>query len=277
MRHEAIESVIDVPGGRLRSFVRGSGPALVLIAGGRGDATRTEALANHLADRYTVLTYDRRGLSGSTTSAPAETFATHADDLSRLLGRLTGEPVQIYGTSFGALIALELAATDPERLGVVIAHEAPVIQLLPVSEQRAARHDLLDIENRFLTEGVAAGLERFAEVLDINPADREPDVETASAGPHQTPNAEFFLSHDLPVLRRHTVDLAALKASPARIVAGAGQNSGGLWPHRCARLLADELALPFEVFPGGHNGYAFRPRATADRIHQVLQGIGSVV
>src|SRR5689334_13992305 len=111
MRHEAMESVLDVPGGRLRSFVRGSGPTLVLIAGGRGDATRTGALASHLADRYTVLTYDRRGLSGSVTSAPAETLATHADDVSRLLGRVTGEPIHVYGTSIGALIALELAAT----------------------------------------------------------------------------------------------------------------------------------------------------------------------
>src|SRR5690348_8349037 len=73
MRYESTESVLEVPGGRLRSFVRGSGPALVLIAGGHGDASRTEALARHLAYQYTVLTYDRRGLSGSTTSAPATT------------------------------------------------------------------------------------------------------------------------------------------------------------------------------------------------------------
>jgi pimeloyl-ACP methyl ester carboxylesterase len=270
MPYEATESVLDVPGGRLRSFLRGSGPSLVLIAGGHGDATRTEALANHLADRYTVLTYDRRGLSGSTTSAPAKTLATHADDLSRLLGRRTAEPIHVYGTSFGALIALELAATNAERLGVVIAHEPPVIQLLPMSERRAAEQDLRDVESGFLTGGVGAGLQRFAEVLHIDPADGEPDVEVAAAGPRQMSNAEFFLTHDLPVLQRHAVDLAALKASPARIVAGGGQNSGSIWPHRCGRLLADELAVPFEAFPGGHNGYAFRPRATAERIHRVL-------
>jgi len=267
-----MESVLDVPGGRLRSFVRGSGPTLVLIAGGRGDATRTGALASHLADRYTVLTYDRRGLSGSTTSAPAETLATHADDVSRLLGRVTGEPIHVYGTSIGALIALELAATNPGRLGVVIAHEPPVTQLLPMSQRRAARQDLLDVEDKFLTEGVAAALERFAKVIDVDPADREADVEIASGGPHQASNAEFFLTHDLPLLRRHAVDLAALKASPARIVAGVGQTSGSIWPHRCATLLADELAVPVEEFPGGHNGYAYRPRATADRIHHVIQG-----
>jgi pimeloyl-ACP methyl ester carboxylesterase len=197
--------------------------------------------------------------------------ATHAEDASRLLGRLTAEPVHVYGASFGALIALELATTNPERLGVVIAHEPPVTQLLPMSEQRDAGRDLQDVENRFLADGAAAALQRFADFLDIDAADREPDVEVPAAGSQQMSNAEFFLTHDLPVLRRHAVDFVTLKASPARIVAGVGQSSGSIWPHRCARLLADELALPFEVFPGGHNGYAFRPRATADRIHRVLQ------
>ncbi|MDP9867834.1 MULTISPECIES: hypothetical protein [Streptosporangium] len=35
-----------------------------------------EALATCLADRCTVLTYDRRGLSGSTTDDPGLTLAT---------------------------------------------------------------------------------------------------------------------------------------------------------------------------------------------------------
>jgi pimeloyl-ACP methyl ester carboxylesterase len=274
MRPEAIETLLDVPTGRLRSFVRGSGPTLVLIAGGHGDAARTGALADHLADRYTVVTYDRRGLSGSTPSAPPRTLATHADDLSRLLGRHAAEPVHVYGTSFGGLIALELAATDPGRLGVVIAHEPPVTQLLPRSQQRTAAAQLAQVQDTFLSTGVAAARQRFAELLAIDPTDREPDVEVAAPGPQQLANAEFFLTYDLPLLRRHTVDLAALQASPARIVAGVGQASGGIWPHWCGRLLADVLAVPCAAFPGGHSAYSYRPRATADRIHQVLQDIG---
>ncbi len=274
MRPEAIETLLDVPGGRLRSFMRGSGPTLVLLAGGHGDAARTEALANHLADRYTVLTYDRRGLSESTTSAPAGTLATHADDVSRLLGHRTAGPVHVYGTSFGALIALELAAADPGRLDVVIAHEPPVTQLLPPAQRRAAAAQLQDVQNRFLTGGVGAALQRFAEVLATDPTDREPGVEVPAAGPQQLANAAYFLTHDLPLVRRHAVDLAALTASRANLVTAVGQTSGDIWPHRCGRLLADELAVPVQTFPGGHSGYALRPRATADRIHQVLQDIG---
>ena len=39
------ESVLEVPGARLHHFVRGSGPLLVLVAGGHGDTTVTDALS----------------------------------------------------------------------------------------------------------------------------------------------------------------------------------------------------------------------------------------
>ncbi|RMI45500.1 alpha/beta hydrolase [Actinomadura harenae] len=264
------ESMLDVPGARLRHFVRGSGPLLVLIAGGPGDASMNEALASHLEDRYTVLTYDRRGLSGSTTDEPEVTPATHADDLSHLLSAHTSEPAHVFGSSLGGLISLELAVRHPEQVGVVIAHEAPVTRLLPEPERVAAIQDFLGAEEVFQAEGVMAGLRRSATFLDIDPTDREPDVEPAAWGPDMLRNAEFLLTYDTPAIRAHVLDLAELKGSPARVVPAAGESSRHIWPHKCARLLAEELGTTCEMLPGGHNGYAFRPRATAERIHQVL-------
>ncbi len=69
---------------------------------------------------------------------------------------------------------------------------------------------------------------------------------------------------------RHRLDLAALQGSDARIVPAAGENSAHIWPHRCAQLLAAEPGTACEALPGGHNGYAFRPRATAKRLHRIL-------
>ncbi|MFB9834748.1 alpha/beta fold hydrolase [Actinoallomurus acaciae] len=264
------ESVLEVPGARLHHFVRGTGPLLVLIAGGHGDAAVNEPLADHLADRYTVLTYDRRGLSGSTTDEPGLTLATHADDVSRLLSTLTTEPAYVYGSSIGALISLEFTIRHPEQSGVVVAHEPPVTQLLPEPERTRAVQDLLTAEETFKAEGAAPALRRFAKFAGIDPTDREPDVEVRRTGPEQLPNVEFLLTYDVPAIRAHTLDLAELKGSPARIVPGVGENSTHVWPHKCARLLAEELGTAYETFPGGHNGYAFRPRATAGRLHQVL-------
>ncbi|WP_182902321.1 alpha/beta fold hydrolase [Microbispora sp. H10830] len=264
------ESVLEVPGARLRHFVRGSGPLLLLVAGGHGDAAVNEALASHLAGRYTVLTYDRRGLSGSTNDDPGLTLATHADDISHLLSALTAEPAHVYGSSIGALISLELTTRHPGQVGVVVAHEPPVTQLLPEPERALAIEDLLAAEETFKAEGAFPALRRFAKFAGIDPTDREPDVETRVPGPEQLPNLEFFLTYDAPALRTHALDLTALKNSPARVVPAVGENSGHIWAHRCGRLLAEELGIACETFPGGHNGYVFRPRATAERLHRVL-------
>lgn len=264
------ESVLEVPGARLHHFVRGLGPLLVLISGGHGDAGATEALATHLADRYTVLTYARRGLSGSTTDSPALTLATHADDLSHLLSSLTTEPASVYGSSFGALIALELTVRHPQQVGLVVAHEAPVTQLLPASERAVAIQDFLTVEELFTTKGVAPALRWFAKFLDIDPTDREPDLPLRTPGPEHFPNATVLMTHDTPAIRNYTVNLSDLSNSPARVVPAAGQDSTHIWPNKCARLLAEHLGVPCEPFPGGHNAYTFRPRATAERLHQVL-------
>ncbi|MFG2825269.1 alpha/beta fold hydrolase [Kitasatospora sp. NPDC048365] len=264
------ESLLAVPGARLRHFVRGSGPVLVLVAGGHGDATATEALADRLADRYTVLTYDRRGLSRSTADRPGASPATHADDLSRLLAAHTAEPAHVYGSSLGALIGLELTVRHPGQVRTLVAHEPPATQVLPEPERAAALRDLRSAEEAFAADGTAPALRRFAELVGIDPSDREPEVELRAPGPQQRANAAFLLTHDTPATRAHRLDLAALAASPARIVPAAGEDSARYWPHRCAVLLAERLGTACEPFPGGHNAYVYRPRATAERLHCVL-------
>ncbi|MFB7950250.1 alpha/beta fold hydrolase, partial [Kitasatospora phosalacinea] len=268
-------AVLEVPGARLRHFVRGAGPVLVLVAGGHGDAAVTGALAARLADRYTVLTYDRRGLSGSPVAEPGRTtVAVHADDLSRLLSSVTAEPALVFGSSLGALVALEFAVRHPHRAAAVVAHEPAAVQLLSEPERASAVRDLLGAEEAFAAEGVDAALRRFARFAGIDPTDREPDAPPRARGPGQARNAEFLLRYDVPSLRGHLLDLAALRSSGVRVVPGVGENSGHVWPHRCGRLLAAELGTACEAFPGGHNGYAFRPRATAERLHRVLTALG---
>lgn len=264
MRH----STLSVPGARLRHTVRGDGPVLLVIAGGHHGIDAIEPLARHLADRYTVVTYDRRGLSGSTTDAFAKTLATHAEDASHLLSGLAPEPALVYGTSLGALIALELTTRHPERVAAVVAHEPPAASLLPEPGQGIGR--LLAVEGTFRTHGADAAMRAFAADLDIDPGDSEPDLPPRVPGPDRLRDMEVLLTYDLPAIRAHVLDPAALAGSPARIVAAAGEKTGRLWTHTCAERLAGALGTRLETFPGGHNGYVFRPRGTADRIHEVL-------
>ncbi|MCZ0991495.1 hypothetical protein O1M54_49030 [Streptomyces diastatochromogenes] len=58
--------MFEVDHAELYHEIRGGGPALLLISGAGGDAGYYSAVADELADAFTVITYDRRGNSRST-------------------------------------------------------------------------------------------------------------------------------------------------------------------------------------------------------------------
>ncbi|WP_139274109.1 alpha/beta fold hydrolase [Saccharopolyspora flava] len=64
---------IDVNGTALYYETRGTGPPVLLIMGATGDGGHFDALADLLADEFTVISYDRRGNGRSsrrTTALP---------------------------------------------------------------------------------------------------------------------------------------------------------------------------------------------------------------
>ena len=52
---------VEVPGARLHVELDGDGPLLVMVPGAAGVAGVFRPVAKHLARRFTVLRYDRRG------------------------------------------------------------------------------------------------------------------------------------------------------------------------------------------------------------------------
>src|SRR2546430_2588710 len=87
---EATANTVKAPGATLYYEVRGTGPVLLTIPGGPTDAGMFTALAELLADRYTVVTYDPRGHSRSAIDGTPEdvTLAQHADDAARLIDKV---------------------------------------------------------------------------------------------------------------------------------------------------------------------------------------------
>lgn len=129
----AVTGTLPVPGAVLHYRLEGSGPLLLISQSGEGDADRTVDLVPHLADDFTVLTYDRRGLSRSRLEEAGRTtsLAEHANDVHRLLAAVTDEPALMLGCSLGAVIGLHLAVRHPEQLSTLIAHEPVAPRLLP--------------------------------------------------------------------------------------------------------------------------------------------------
>jgi pimeloyl-ACP methyl ester carboxylesterase len=262
---------LPVPGATLHYKVRGNGPLLLLLQGGDGNADASDAIAGPLAGDYTVLSYDRRGLSRSPVSDPAAPvdMSTHSEDASRLLAALGSDPALVFGVSLGAMLGLDLISRHPEQVRLLVAHEPPATRLLPEPERGQAIRQQEEVEEIYRREGAAAAMRKAVAVSGIRFDDREPDIAIPQPRPERIANLEVFLARDTPAVHRYQLDLPALHKAATRIVPAAG-TSTQTFPRHCAQALADELGRPLAEFPGNHSGFILRPRAFATRLHEIL-------
>ncbi|MYT29634.1 MULTISPECIES: alpha/beta hydrolase [unclassified Streptomyces] len=272
---------LPVRGATLHYQVRGRGPLLLLIPGGAGGAAAFDGIVDDLAAEHTVATYDPRGMSRSTLDDPhaEQRVAVHADDASRMLELLSpDEPARVFGASSGAITALHLLTTYPERIERLVAHEPPVVEVLPdAAEHRAL---VAHVQETFRTEGLMPAMAVFAAGLTKGGAETtgpEPEAELklppqAAARAEQTmANLPFFVSRIVPSFMPYSPDIDRLQALSDRLVIGGGQDSRGELPYRTAAALAERLGAPLLHFPGGHTGTTTHPAEFAERLRQAFR------
>jgi pimeloyl-ACP methyl ester carboxylesterase len=275
---------VRVPGAELYYEVRGSGPTLLLICGGVYDAAGYAALADALADRYTVVTYDRRGNSRSPLEGPRtpQSIEVHADDAFRILTETAGgDPAYVFGNSSGAVIGLELAARHPESVRRLVAHEPPLFEVLPDREHWQAM--VREIEETFAAQGPeAAGgvlaaafqaIEGPPGTSDRTPggahAPSEPDPATLEMMGRLSKNMEFFIGYEVPPFARYSPDFDALAG--ASVVTAVGDLSHPDLPYvRAAHTVAQRLGVPTLTVPGDHGGFGSHAGDFAEALHKGL-------
>jgi pimeloyl-ACP methyl ester carboxylesterase len=266
---------VDAPGARLYYERRGAGPLLLLI-GSPMDSTGFTALAGALAGRYSVVSYDPRGIGNSSTEDPDQdvTPELQADDVHRLVAALGGGPVDIFGSSGGAVVGLALVTAHPDQVGTLVAHEPPVIELLPDRAERRA--EIQDIYRTYQTAGPGQAMQKFMAHTGLGSGPAGPPA----GAPQWQPSPEqivrmrattgHFLAHLLRPTTDYRPDVAALRAAPARIVIGVGATSAGQLANRTGVALAAELGSPPVEFPGDHGGFAALPEPFSQLLDQVL-------
>ncbi|MCG5215036.1 alpha/beta fold hydrolase [Streptosporangium sp. KLBMP 9127] len=273
---------LDVPGARLRYQVVGSGPTLLMIPGSPADSYDFVSIAPLLADRYTVVTYDWRGFSGSRLAGPpADTsIRLHADDAHRLLAAVGGGPAYVFASSAGGLVGLNLIADHPGQVRVLVAHEPPAIELLAGTDHRfGVGREAYEI---YQQQGVVPAMQAFAAGLGFggpppatwdepSPAMRETMARMQEKIARQMKNADFFLAHVVRSVYHALPDLAVLADVSSGVVVAVGDDSGGQLAHDTGLALAERLGVVAETFPGGHAGFLTHPTAFADKLHQILQ------
>jgi pimeloyl-ACP methyl ester carboxylesterase len=264
----------DVPGARLYYERRSSGPPLLLI-GSPMDSTGFTPLATALADHHTVVTYDPRGIGNSSRQDTTQdvTPEQQADDVHRLLSALGGQPVDLFGSSGGAVVGLALVTAHPDEVRTLVAHEPPVIELLPDREQ--VRAQIQDIYDTYRAEGADKAMQKFLAHAGLGEAPgQEAEAPRWEPSPEEMARmratTEQFLAHLLRPTTRYRPDLQALRAASTRIVVAGGATSKGQLANRTAVALADQLGTTVVDFPGDHGGFVAFPEEFGRLLDQVL-------
>jgi pimeloyl-ACP methyl ester carboxylesterase len=96
---------------------QGSGPRL-LFFNGSGATLRTSGalLLRPFAERFDVLAHDQRGLGETSVPEGPYTMADYAADGAALLDALGWDTCNVFGVSFGGMVAQEFAVTYPSRV-----------------------------------------------------------------------------------------------------------------------------------------------------------------
>jgi pimeloyl-ACP methyl ester carboxylesterase len=261
----------------------GGRPPLFMI-GQPMDASGFGTLASQFPDR-TVITYDPRGLGRSTRkdgrvdNAPT----VQADDVHAVAEALGAGPVEMFASSGGAVTALALVTAYPNDVTTLVAHEPPLLALLP--DAAAAERARGGVRDAYEAKGRGAGMAAFiamtswrGEYTDDYFAQPAPDpamfeMPAGDDGSRDDP----LLSDRSWAVSSYRPDVDALRAAPTRVVIAVGEKSAGTVTARTSAAAAELLGQQLAVFPSHHggflgdeSGYPGQPEAFARRLRDIL-------
>ncbi|BCB76280.1 alpha/beta hydrolase [Phytohabitans flavus] len=255
---------VEAPGAVITYDVRAAAestePTLLMI-GSPMDAAGFAALAVEFPDR-TVVTYDPRGTGRSERSESGEaTPEQHADDLHRVISALGGGPVDVFGSSGGAVNGLALVARHPEQVRTLVAHEPPSAALLPDRETALAA--VRSIRDTYQREGFGNGMAKFIALVGIKgpvPAEfaEQPGPGAAAFGMPTEDDGkrdDALLAQNIITCTQYEPDFGVLASASTRIVVAVGADSEGELAYRGGLAVAERLGTEAVTVPGGHGAY----------------------
>jgi pimeloyl-ACP methyl ester carboxylesterase len=135
-----LSGTIAINGTDLAYQDRGSGPPIVFVHGALSDLRTWSAQVQALAPDHRVITFSRRyhWPNKPIIDGADDPMSPHVADLAELIRRLGVAPAHLVANSWGALVCLHLAATQPELVQSMVLEEPPVMPLLVSNQPRPA-------------------------------------------------------------------------------------------------------------------------------------------
>jgi pimeloyl-ACP methyl ester carboxylesterase len=285
---EPITHTLDVPGAVLTYDVHEpeiiSDHRPLLIVGSPMGASGFGQLVPHFSDR-TVITYDPRGMDRSQLLEGGEvTVEIHGDDIHRVVAASGLGPVDVFGSSGGAMVVLPWLVAHPGEVGTVVAHEPPLVALL--EDHGTVTRVNADIVDTYQRHGYGRAMAKFIQlVMHVGPLSDDyldqPIPDPAQFGlPSEDDGSrdDLLLAHNL-AMPPYLPDADALRATGVRIVPAIGTEGEGTMARRGGEAFAALLDVEPVFFPGDHGGFTASewspgndPAAFAAKLREVLDG-----
>jgi len=202
-----------------------------------------------------------------------------------VIAALGAGPVEMFASSGGAVTALALVVEHPGDVTCLVAHEPPLISVLP--DATAAERARTRFRDAYEANGWGAGMAAFIDMTswrgEFNDdffARPAPDpAQFGMSNQDDGSRGDPLLSDRSWAISGYRPDFAALAKSPSRIVIAVGEESSGVFTGRTSMATAELLGQKATVFPshhggflGGDSGYAGQPEAFAKKLREVLEG-----
>lgn len=238
---------------------RGSGPLVLLIAGGLMDMDQWALTADALPDSSRVVRYDQRGIGESDAPTEGYTVEQFAADAANLIHTLDAGPAVLVGNSLGGTVAMAVAFDTPELVrGIVTCATSAgpsgpptppeTMQFmmrgaqLPVAQAAAAMMDIL-----FATDFI----DEHPEMLDAAVEKRSKGAPMiATLGPLQSAlifdPTERLRSLDIPMLVLHGAEDVMVVPEHAELLAAASGGQAIVVPEAGHALVVEQSASVVE-------------------------------
>lgn len=273
-----MESHLEVPGARLFYRTSGSGPLLLLIPAANGDTKLFERITPLLSSDYTVCTYDRRGFSrsplkGEQDYSSAGRAARDADDAATLIAHLSpSEKAFVFGSSSGAMVALELLARHPDPIRLTVSHEPPAMANLRPELLSGMIHGgkISSMYDEWKATGdYRTVIEKFAKAVGND--DDTVCLKENMLDPANKANVEYWLEHEYGKEGPPKVDVETLRKQRQKLVVAAGKENKDHWLYSMAEDVARQTDAKFVELPAAHMGYHTHPKEFTEGLLKVLR------
>ncbi|KAF2857461.1 alpha/beta-hydrolase [Piedraia hortae CBS 480.64] len=272
-------SQFKVPEADIYYETYGSGdPVLICVSGANGSCEFWRDMAKALTNggKGTVILYDRRGFARSGLTAAqdyAHRLDVDADDVQRLAKHVSPHcPVNVVGSSSGAIVVIRALERHPEAFEHVLIHEPPAMRLLPDGEE--LRKNQQHVYQLYLEGGVIVAMQTFAKLVKISPKELQALIPSPSSAPdpYRVGNMTYWFDREMLVYPRADIDIKKMENQKKRVrlLIGSESNEEGM-QYRANVELSHKLNLPLHKVPGGHWGYQTDPKEWANKLRDAMR------